>query len=117
MYSAEEAVNAIRELITISYSINEIPKGPYWYQEEFEKYNGPEITSSRILSTTKCVKDSLKADAIDNALENGQDLLNVLLFKLFQLGYNSAAEAIDGENKVTMDLLKRSLALTDKSLV
>lgn len=116
MYSAEEVVNVIRKLITISYSINEIPKGLYWYQEEFENYNGPEITSCRILCTTKCIKDSLKGDAIDNAEENGQDLLNVLLFKLFQLGYNSVCEEIDKEHKPIFELLSKSFQLEQERI-
>jgi len=94
-YTATEAVKAMSRLLIHCYGEEafdemKMPDG---------KWDGPELTHCRPLSTAGSIKDSMSLWHLMKSQENGITPLEHMLFKLYQLGYNMACEELAPEQK------------------
>lgn len=73
------------------------------------KYNGPEIESNSILVCSCNIKTSFQPEFIEKEKEQNRDEIDILIAKIFQLGYSVGYETNEENNKFYKALANEKL--------
>lgn len=87
IYTAEDAVAAIERMIRKTHKVRRHKGG------SIPLYVGPELSHYSITAMTPKIVNSITEES---AADTG-NMLRLLLYKCFQLGYNQACETFDGD--------------------
>lgn len=77
-----KAMEDIKKMILDTHEVKQVKDG--------YEYNGEDITHHSILAISHTIKDSVTEKALAYDKEQGRDFLDVILSKVFQLGYSQA---------------------------
>ena len=90
-----KAMSDIKEMLLDLYDIKQV--------KEFYDYNGEDITHNSILANSNNIKDSVSEEGVTYNKRQNRDMLDVILSKVFQLGYTQ--RAIEEDNDEVKNLL------------
>ena len=85
----EKAMKDMKKMILETHDVKEIKK--------YYDYQGEDIKHHSILATNFNIHDSVSRKGMTHNRDQGRDLLDVILEKIFQLGY-SQAKIVDGND-------------------
>lgn len=103
----EEAGAALRNLL---YQLVSIKK------KRLKKitYKGPEILSSSILASNPNIQDHFSMDGIEYDKEQGRDVIDIFINKVFQLGYSVGIEKERAQNAILVSMLEKTIETKNK---
>ena len=101
LINVEKAIKGIKKLLTETHDVKQV--------KSFYSYKGVDITHYEILATSFNIKKSMSKKILDwEREEHGISMLDTILLKIFQLGYEQALikAEIEEEKKRKMIVLK-----------
>ena len=90
-----KAMKDIKAMLLEMYDIKQV--------KEFFDYEGEEITHSSVLAISNNIKDSVSKEGAAYNKRQNRDMLDVILCKVFQLGY--CQRAIEDDNDEAKNML------------
>ena len=97
----EEAIQHLKYLL---YQIAEVK-----IKRKIPVYEGPDIESSSVLAVDTSIKDSFTVENIKYERERDRDVIDILLTKVYQLGFSVGYENSQEKHKSSLKLLNEML--------